>query len=266
MLKDGKTAYEGYYQGYTAARAVHVYSVTKSVFSILIGIAIDKGYIRSVEQRVLDFFPDYTDAGDETAHKVTVKNLLTMTAPYKCGTEPYEALFASPNWMEYALDLLGGNGPTDEFRYSPIVGSHLLSGILTGATGQTVLDFATENLFAPLGIEPPDSVALHTKEEHIAFGSGAKPGGWAADPQGIHTAGWGLCLTPMDMAKIAARAGNDSTRIKQPATGHHAAEDDVCRAPNALSQRICADKSIHHLFGGLSPEDGLPDGICKVRE
>ena len=60
VLKNGKTLYENYFNGYTACNTVHVYSVTKSVFSMLIGIAIDKGYIKSVDQKVLDFFSRIT--------------------------------------------------------------------------------------------------------------------------------------------------------------------------------------------------------------
>lgn len=59
VLKNGKTLYDGYFNGCTAASRCHVYSVTKSIISILIGIAMDKGYIKNVEQKVLDFFPDY---------------------------------------------------------------------------------------------------------------------------------------------------------------------------------------------------------------
>ena len=55
VLTDGKTLYNGC----TAASRCHIYSVTKSIISILIGIALDKGYIKNVEQKVLDFFPDY---------------------------------------------------------------------------------------------------------------------------------------------------------------------------------------------------------------
>ena len=93
VRKSGEKVYEGYFGGHSAGQAVHVYSVTKSVFSLLIGIAIDKGLIRSVEQKVSAFFPDCA------VKSITLKNLLTMTAPYKCETEPYEAFFESGHWM-----------------------------------------------------------------------------------------------------------------------------------------------------------------------
>ncbi|MGL6217591.1 MAG: serine hydrolase domain-containing protein, partial [Lacrimispora sphenoides] len=145
VQKNGIKLYENYFNGYTADNAVHVFSVTKSVFSALIGIAIDKGFIKSADQKVLDFFPDYAvKSGEKTIQGITLKNLLTMTAPYKYKSEPYEEFFASDNWVDAALDLLGGEKHTGEFMYSPIIGTHILSGILVKATGQPVLDFAAE--------------------------------------------------------------------------------------------------------------------------
>ncbi|WFA08045.1 serine hydrolase [Tissierella sp. Yu-01] len=57
VLKDGKTQYENYFNECTADSRIHIYSVSKSIISILIGIAMDKGYIKSIDQKVLGFFP-----------------------------------------------------------------------------------------------------------------------------------------------------------------------------------------------------------------
>lgn len=203
VQKSGETLYENYFNGYTAANAVHVASVTKSIFSALIGIAIDKGYIKSVEQKVLEFFPDYTILqGEKTILSITIKNMLTMTAPYKYKTEPYEMFFASQNPIQDALDLLGGDKLIGEFNYSAVGGTHILSGILARATGQSILDFAEEHLFSPMKINVPHNVVLRNKEEHIAVMNDKNTCGWVVDPQGINTASWGLFLTPADMAKI----------------------------------------------------------------
>lgn len=130
VLKDGKTLYENYYNGYTAANNLHIFSVTKSIISILIGIAIDKGYIKSINQKVLDFFPDYAvQRGEKTIQNVTLKDMMTMTAPYKYKSEPYTEYFTSDNWVNSALDLLGGKGKIGEFRYTPLIGPDILSGI-----------------------------------------------------------------------------------------------------------------------------------------
>ena len=204
VRQNGKTAYEGYFNGAAAGRALHVFSVTKSVVNALIGIALDKGFVCSIDQKVLDFFPDYTvKRGEKAIQRVTIRDILTMTAPYKYKSAPYTKYFTSESWVKSSLDLLGGKGEIGSFRYTPLIGPDILSGILTKAPGRSVLDFARENLFAPLGIHVDHNIVFHSKEEQLAImtkESGIS--GWVADPQGINTAGWGLFLTPMEMAKI----------------------------------------------------------------
>lgn len=204
VLKDGKTLYENYFNECTADSRIHVYSVTKSIISILIGIAIDKGYIKSIDQKVLDFFPDYiVKRREKTIQNVTLKNLLTMTAPYKYKlAPPYIKYFTSDDWVKFALDLLGGSGHIGEFRYTPLIGPDILSGILVKTTGQSVFDFAAENLFSPLGITVESNVIFHSKEEQLAFNKAKNISGWVADSTGINAGGWGLTLSPIDMAKI----------------------------------------------------------------
>ncbi len=204
VLKDGKSLYENYFNECTAASRIHVYSVTKSIISILIGIAVDKGYIKSINQKVLEFFPDYmVKRREKTIQNVTLKNLLTMTAPYKYKFfAPYIKYFTSDDRVKFTLDLLGGRGRTEKFRYTPLIGPDILSGILVKATGQSVFDFATENLFSPLGITVESNVIFHNKEEQLAFNKAKNISGWVSDPTGINAAGWGLTLSPADMAKI----------------------------------------------------------------
>ena len=73
IRKDGETVYENYYNGFSADNRIHVFSVTKSILSILIGIALDKGYIESVDQKVLEFFPEYTvKRGEKTIQNITL--------------------------------------------------------------------------------------------------------------------------------------------------------------------------------------------------
>ncbi len=111
-------------------------------------------------------------------------------------------MYSSPDWVQAALDLLGGRaGITGEFKYST-VGVQILSGILVNATGMPIADFAAERLFTPLGIKKPRNIILHNKEEHFAFLKECHPTGWVIDPKGVNTAGWGLCLSPRDMVKI----------------------------------------------------------------
>jgi CubicO group peptidase (beta-lactamase class C family) len=201
--KNGETKYEHYFNGYTPDKAAHIFSVTKSIISILMGIAIERGYIRSIDQKVLEFFPNYSvKRGEKTIQCVTLRDLITMTAPFKYKAAPYTKYFTSDSWVKAALDLLGGRGEIGQFRYTPLIGPDILSGILTSATGRTVLEFAVENLFSPLGIEVTENVIFHTKEEQLDIMKNYNSHGWVADPQGINTAAWGLFLTPVDMAKI----------------------------------------------------------------
>ena len=203
VLKDGKTLYENYFNDCTANSKIHVYSVTKSIISILIGIAIDKGYIKSVDQKVLDFFPDYVVKKRENViQKITLKDLLTMTAPYKYKFNPYIKYFTSDDFVKFSLDLLGGKDTIGKFKYAPLIGPDIFSGILVNTTGQSVLDFARENLFNPLGITVEGNVTFDSKEEQLAFNNSKDISGWVADSTGINTGGWGLTLSAIDMAKI----------------------------------------------------------------
>ena len=167
----------------------------------LIGIAIDKGSIKSLEQNVLDFFPEYEiKKRKKIIQKVTIKHLLTMTAPYKYKYEPYTKVYSSEDWTKSVLGLLGGKTLSGNFKYTTI-GIQVLSGILTKATGDSVLHFATKNLSKPLNIKAPFNVRIHNKEEHFAFLKDKYVSGWITDLKGVNTSGWGLSFT-RDMAKI----------------------------------------------------------------
>jgi len=79
VQKDGKQVYEYYQQGCTIDSPFHVFSVTKSVVSLLIGIAIEKGFIKSINQPILDFFPDYQpNKREKTIQKITLKDMTTF--------------------------------------------------------------------------------------------------------------------------------------------------------------------------------------------
>lgn len=203
VQKAGNICYEKYFNDFTKDNPFHIFSVTKSIISILIGIAIDKGMIKSIDQKVLKFFPEYTiKRGEKVLQNVTIKDMLTMTVPYKYKSAPYTKYFGSSDWVKSALDLMGGRGKIGDFRYVPLIGPDVLSGILVKATGNSVLDFATNNLFAPLGINVDGNVVFYSKEEQLAWYKDRNMKGWVADPQGVNTAGWGLSLKTRDMAKL----------------------------------------------------------------
>lgn len=203
IVKDGETIYENYYNGCNDKSRIHVFSVTKSIVSILIGIALDKGLIKSVDDKVLEYFPDYVvKRGEKTLPNIRIRDILTMTVPYKYKFNPYTKYFTSMDWVKFSLDKMGGRGTIGEFRYAPIIGPDVLSGILAKATGQSVLEFAKENLFEPLDINIEKNITFDSKEEQMKFYKSTDMNGWVADPQGVNTAGWGLTISPVDMAKI----------------------------------------------------------------
>lgn len=205
VLKNGEPVYEAYFGGCTKASHFHVSSVTKSIVSLLFGIALDKGYLDSIDRKILEFYPEYTiKRGEKTIQNITIRDILTMTAPYKYKSNPYTKYFTSPDWVNFSLDVLGGKGQISTFRYAPMIGPDMLTGILANVTGQSVLNFARENLFAPLGIAVEQNITFHTKEELLAFYKATDLRVWAADPNGVNAGGWGLTLSTMDMAKIGA--------------------------------------------------------------
>jgi len=212
VLKNGHIQYERYFNHCNEYSRIHVYSISKSIISILIGIAIDKGHIKSIHQKILDFFPDYTPKRNEkTLQNVTLKDMLTMSVPYKYKFPPYTHIryFMSNDWINFTLDLIGGKKPIGEFRYTPLIGPDIFSGIIVNATGQSVLDFATENLFSPLGITVDGNIIFRTAKEQFAFNKATNVSGWVSDQMGINAGGWGLTLSPMDMAKIGQLYLND---------------------------------------------------------
>ena len=204
-LKNDITLIDDTWHDYKTIDTVHIMSATKSVVSLLVGIALEKGYIKSIDQPVLDFFPDYTiKRGEKTLQQVTVRHLLTMTAPYKYRSEPWTKVCSSDDWTVAALDLLGGRaGLTGQFKYATL-GIHILTGIITKTSGLPTVDFANQYLFTPLGIAPRTNYYAETAEEHKAFTLSKKPHGniWFADPKGVGAAGYGLCMSAEEMAKI----------------------------------------------------------------
>ncbi|GAB6512912.1 serine hydrolase domain-containing protein [Bacillus cereus] len=198
VVQKGNVIFEKYYNGYGPDDAFHIASVTKTIISALIGICIDKGYIKSVDQKVIEFFPEYNVHSSE----ITVRHLLTMTAPHPFvdWQEPLEELCTQRDWVQYTLNRIGQGGEIGSFKYSS-AGAHILSAIITNATGKNAREFANEYLFQPLGIREIPNYNMKAFGFDDLFGKDVK--GWVHDPNGISTGGWGLTLTVRDMAKFA---------------------------------------------------------------
>ncbi|PGU79826.1 serine hydrolase domain-containing protein [Bacillus cereus] len=197
VVRKGNVIFEKYYNDYGQNDTFHVASVTKTIISALIGICIDKGYIKSVDQKVIEFFPEYKVKSSE----VTVRHLLTMTAPYPFvdWQEPLEELCTQPDWVQYTLHRMGNGGEIGAFKYSS-AGAHVLSAMITNATGKSAREFANEYLFQPLGMSEIPNYNMKAFGFDDLFGKDVK--GWVHDPNGISTGGWGLTLTVRDIAKF----------------------------------------------------------------
>ncbi len=203
--KNGEKVYSDCWNDYKPEDCTHIMSATKSIISLLVGIAVDQRLIKSIDDKVLDYFPDYKiKRGEKTIQQVTIRHLLTMRAPYKCKGDPWTKVCISENWTYASLDFLGGRkGLTDEFNYQTVC-LHILSGILYAVTGMKTVDFANEYLFAPLGIALHENYYAETAEEHKQFTIGKLPKEniWFCDTDGLGTPGYGLCMSADDMAKI----------------------------------------------------------------
>lgn len=129
--RNGEKIYSDEWNDYTSSDCTHIMSATKSIIALLIGIALDQKKIKSVNDKVLEYFPDYiVKRGEKTIREVTIKHLLTMRAPYKCKGDPWTKVCTSKNWTFTSLDFLGGRkGLTGEFNYQTVC-LHILSGIL----------------------------------------------------------------------------------------------------------------------------------------
>lgn len=205
VLHDGQEIYSDEWNGYKKTDCAHIMSATKSVAALLTGIAVDNGMIGSIDDKVMSYFPEYTvKRGEKTIFDVSIKHLLTMRAPYKGHGDPWTKVCTSDDWTRASLDFLGGRrGITDEFDYRTVC-LQILSGILYKASGMKTVDMANKYLFTPLGIAEHKDFYAVTVAEHKGFIQDKSPKNnvWFADPQGIATPGYGLCMSACDMAKI----------------------------------------------------------------
>ncbi|MFV0393914.1 MAG: serine hydrolase domain-containing protein [Coprobacillaceae bacterium] len=150
----------------------------------------------------------------DTKKAITLRDLLTMRAPYifKPLQEPMEKLVKQKDWITFSLDMLGKNGNIGEFKYANS-SAHLLSAVLTRTTGKSAREFANAYLFQPIGMNEIEDNPNQTYDYEGLFGERLK--GWAKDPSGNSTGGWGITLTTRDMARFGSLYINDGIVNKQ---------------------------------------------------
>ena len=172
----GELVLEEYFNGQTSQQTANVKSVSKSWISALVGIAIERGYIESLDQPISEFYDNVLD--DESKRSITVGNLLSMQAGLETTSfYNYGAWVLSDDWVHFALNQPLQAQPGTRLMYST-GNTHLLSAILTQATGKSTLQFAREELGQPLGF-------------HLES--------WPTDPNGIYFGGNNMEITPRQM-------------------------------------------------------------------
>ncbi len=187
VIRNGSVLLDAYFHNpYDGTYPHDMASVTKSIMTTLIGIAVGQGKV-DLDKPVLSYFPNLTIANvDSRKQRLTVRDLTGMVNGFESGclADDLGTIAAmrmgSTDWVQAALDRKMVQNPGATFCYdSP--GMHLLSGILQQATGMTSLEFAKQYLFTPLGIQEVS---------------------WETDLQG-RSNGWGdLHMKPLDAAKI----------------------------------------------------------------
>lgn len=184
VARHGLIVYEAYFNGYLAEQRDNIRSVTKSVTSALVGIALARGDLSGLDVTLADAFPEYfVDRANAEKRNITLRQLLRMRSGLAWGEANWQviALWESGlDQMRRLIKLPLAHLPGEVFHYST-ADAHLAGGILTRSLGQSLLEYANAHLFGPLGIV------------------GAE---WPVDATGFNVGGATLRLTPREMLKF----------------------------------------------------------------
>ncbi len=185
IARNGYLVVDTYYPPYTPDIRHTVESNTKSIIGSLIGVAIAQGKIKSIDQKLVDFFPGRVINNlDEKKKAIRIKDLLSMQPGLDCAdmTPAGDGMYQTQGWVQYLLDLPMKTEPGKQWVYcSGAV--HLLSAVLEKATGMDARSYANQYLFPEMGIPTVEATD------------------WGGDPQGITNGIAGLYLTPHELAK-----------------------------------------------------------------
>jgi len=190
VIKNNYLVLDASFYPFKSSYAHDLASVTKSITSLLIGIAIDKKFINSENEPIVNFFPEYKISND-TLKSVRIKDLLNMSSGFQCswndGEKELGEMRKTRDWVQFMLTLRFANIPDAQFSYCS-GNFYLLAEILQRATKMSCHEFAKKYLFKPLG-----------------FGASY----WLANYKGVNH-GWGdLHISIYDFAKIGCLILND---------------------------------------------------------
>jgi CubicO group peptidase (beta-lactamase class C family) len=184
VQRNGVLVAEEYFHGFAPDSLHDVRSVTKSVVSILVGLAVEEGFISSIDDPVGPYLRPVVDSLTEEVAAIPIRYFLMMSSGLDWHEldkgSSYSDWWQSDDMIQFVVDLPVVHAPGERFIYNTGA-SHLLSVVLTQATGTPTLDFAMEHLFGPLG------------ETHVS---------WLTENRGYHTGGMGLRITARTMMKV----------------------------------------------------------------
>jgi CubicO group peptidase (beta-lactamase class C family) len=162
IVKDGRLVFEEYFYFQSPYSSHEVASVTKSFTSLLVGLAIEHGYLESLDEKILTFFPEYLplQGADEQVEKITIEDLLTMRHGWECDDwDPASRTYYDndhpldrSDLVETILYFPMESSPGASFSYCTS-GTYVLNALLTKVTGMELSSFGDQYLFEPLGIE-----------------------------------------------------------------------------------------------------------------
>lgn len=180
VVRADALVFERYYHGSDASHSNNVHSASKSILSALLGIALADGSIDSLDAPLADYLPEYVPAGSANA-AITLRHVVTMSSGLAWTEDDTESsIEPSDDWVGAILGQPLIVTPGADFNYSSGM-SHVLSAVLTRATGSSTCAYAHEKLLGPLGITA----------EH-----------WGRDPDGLFSGGYNLYMTPRELARF----------------------------------------------------------------
>lgn len=184
VVKNGSLVAEDYFNAGSIDELSKRASVTKSYTSALVGITLDQSYLESIDQKMLDFFPDVAgQLTDPKKKQITIRNMLEMRAGYPWEEEDaaaWDALWSGEYLTKIAAIPLSAD-PGTRFQYSNLT-SHWLGIIAARASGMDLMSLGNKYLFEPLGVVPGE--------------------GWLRDVDGYYIGCGDILFTARDMAKF----------------------------------------------------------------
>ena len=240
LIKDDTIVYEQYYRGYDHSKISTFFSVTKSVTSILVGIAVDEGFIKSVHDPVTAYIPELIK-GDPRFQKLTIEHLLNMQAGLRFDesyTNPFKdmaRLFYSRNQLKQLKKLKFEQDPGEKYDYNSAT-TAILGIALERAIKKPYAEYLEEKVWKPLGMEHDASMGLDDRKHRSAKSY------------------YGLSATAIDLAKIGRLYLNDGNWNGNQIVSKEWVEKSI--TPNNAENHLSGSKYIGNQYHWYSWERG----------